>query len=349
MNGILTFHFAHNYGAMLQAYATNAFLNANSIESEIIDYRPSNIAKTYDYTVVDKIKSFNIKSAIHELRRKQQKQLFETFLIDYLKCTNIKCYDVLDIKKYNSIICGSDQVWNTDLTKNNMNYFLACDGKFKRIGYAVSIGNSSIVDSWGDKIKGYINDFDELSFRESTASQAVSNILSDKKIETVIDPVFLLSSEDWKKLERKTVSKIPDKFILFYALTNNAELVDQTIRLSKRTNLPIVTIHPLTKKWKFAYQNLIDVGPQEFLWLIHHAEYVCTNSFHGSAFSTIFRKKVCFASHEKLGERNKHLFSLLNINDENKLKDVIDLEKISYEFLNEYIDNSKNYLLNTFL
>lgn len=343
MVGIITFQFAYNYGAVLQAYALKKYINSEIDECKIINYRPSQIVSHYQISVSDIIK--NPKLIFTKIRRKRQDKLFDDFIEKKLKCL----LEIVDLENetrgIDAIVTGSDQVWNTNLTKNDLNYFLAfANSEQKRISYGASVGNSEIVNNYSPEVVEAIKKFDYLSCREKSAIQAVRQYLNeDIQIEAVVDPTLLLSGYEWKALSKKPNGKLPSKYILYYALTESKELMNSAEKMSKDLNCPILSIHPLTKKWRIKGLNLNNVGPSEFLWLVNNAEYIYTNSFHGSVFSVIFKKKCILLAHESLGERNRQLLEWVNLKNES-FGEIIDFSKCSFSNLNNQIANSKEYL-----
>lgn len=341
MIGIITFHFAYNYGAVLQAYALNEYINKNIGECKIINYRPQLIEENYH--IKTKAILRNPKLIFVKLRRKHQDMLFNEFVLSNFKCDNKNVNPVEVANKYEYLITGSDQVWNISLTHNDLNYFLKFAGpEAKRIAYGASIGNSGMVQEYSDQILREIRKFNFISCREESAVNAIRSIV-DYPVQPVVDPTFLLPETAWLNLCRRPEGEFPQKFILYYALTESKELIDKAEAISKSQNLPILSIHPMAKKWKIAGRNLNNIGPSEFLWLIKNAEYVCTNSFHGSVFSVVFRKKCVLVAHEKLGERNKQLLDWMALDQESFGKEI-NFAKSDYAKLNFQINNSKAFL-----
>lgn len=343
MIGIVTFHFAYNYGAVLQAYALNSYINDNIANCKVINYRPSQIESNYYISIKSIIK--NPKKLFIKIRRYKQDNLFDNFVETKLLCTKNDCILSNANNIYDTFVTGSDQVWNTELTHNDLNYFLNfATPKQKRVSYGASVGKSCLIQNYSDEIIEEIKKFDYLSCREKSAIEALnSEIGSQLIIESVVDPVLLLDKEEWITLCKKPDATIPPNFIVYYALTHSNELIEKTNMLSKKYHLPILSIHPMAKKWSINGKNLNNIGPLEFLWLINNADFVCTNSFHGSVFSTIFEKKCVLFAHQKLGERNKQLLEWMNLSQES-FGEIIDFSLCEKKNLIIQIENSKKYL-----
>lgn len=343
MVGIITFQFAYNYGAVLQAYALNTYINNEIGKCKIINYRPNYMVSNYRISSRDILK--NPRKLYSKIRRKNQDTLFDEFI-----CKKLACYSKIsnlssESDKFSAIITGSDQVWNISITNNDLNYFLKfAHPNVKRISYGASIGNSKIVNNYNNDILTEINKFDYISCREESAIVALNNRLKDKRnIEPVVDPTLLLDNAEWEALSNKPNENIPEKYILYYALTEDDSLIKKAETMSKELDCPILSIHPLTKKWRIKGINLKNVGPCEFLWLIKNADYIFTNSFHGSVFSVIFRKKCVLMAHKKLGERNRQLLEWMNL-ENTYFGEVIDFSKCDYKEINDNILSSKKFI-----
>ena len=346
MIGILTYHFAHNYGAMLQAYALKTYLLNAGFDAEIINYCPEKIKKQYSIgknTVT--LKNFWWK-AKSDARRKKQYKLFESFRAENLSDrgeigpAQLKEYS----KRFDTVIAGSDQVWNTEINFDDPNYFLDFVGTdTKKFGYAISLGSVKVSQKMRELTDRTLRTFNRVSFREKSAAAFLNEIY--KKIYPVTcDPVFLLNAGDWNTLIKKTDSRIPQKYILYYSLHDDENLKSAVMQTAEAENLPILSIHPLCRKDGIADFNLKDVGPREFLWLVKNAEYVASNSFHATAFSIIFEKKALIRPHPVLGDRNKDLLSLVRGNPSLQQGDVYRFEYANREPLNDLIKYSKCFL-----
>ena len=342
--GILTFHFADNYGAVLQAYATKKSITNLGHKAEIINYRPSRLVEGYDINPFHKRGLKCLKSIWLYPYKKLQVDLFRDFRKEYLEEGSHGYSNINEACiGYDAVVVGSDQVWNLDLTGEDNAYFLAnISENIVKVGFAISMGryDAPMLERY---IRDYAVCFSHLSFREEKAARICREVLS-VSASVVTDPVFLLSNKDWEILEKKPQKFPYDKYILYYALEKNKMLLEKVIEYSLKTKLPIISIHPTTIKEKNRKViNLNNVGPREFLWLINHAECVGTNSFHGMAFSTIFKKKILYAAHGKLGDRNRNLLSILGICEQID-GECIDFARQNYDKINLLIDQSKDFI-----
>lgn len=311
--GILTFHFVDNYGAMLQVYALQKTLSKQNIESDVIDYRPSYLQNKYNVTPLDIIKHPRkvLYSVIHYNYKKRQHSKFVGFMDKYLKLSpkTMKVINKNIENQYKYFITGSDQVWNPNITGEDKSYFLNfIDDDSKKISYAASIGND-INENIEKIVLKNTEKFDKVSVREEEVSKYFK--LLGKNFNTVLDPTLLLSKNEWIEIESKPIN-VPKRYILVYDLECRKDILDMAVKKSKEENIELITIHPLNKKYH-KHRNLVDVGPEEFIYLFHNAEYIYTNSFHGLVFSTIFDKKVFVISHSTRNSRLRNLINLLEL------------------------------------
>ena len=216
--GILTFHTAINYGAVLQAYALQKYLNEQGYDCEVIDYQCKKINDNYK---ILKIKSKNLKKIIISFLKAPllflQRKKFKKFVINNIRLSNQKYYPyniTSSNKYYDCFITGSDQVWNLSLTNNDMSYFLDFATK-KRISYAASNGTEEISEKDFKKVSNYLQKFSAISVREKGLQNSLMNKISISIIK-VLDPVFLLDVESWNNLLPNFNCK--EKYILAYII-----------------------------------------------------------------------------------------------------------------------------------
>ena len=89
--------------------------------------------------------------------------------------------------------------------------------------------------------------------------------------------------------------------------------------LSQKTGMKIIVVggNPVTA-WKNRDQMIeyaVDISPQQWLYFMHHAAYVVTNSFHGTAFSVNFRKNFYVEFSSLTNSRLEHIVRMLHLED----------------------------------
>ena len=207
-------------------------------------------------------------------------------------------------EKYNYVIAGSDQIWNQDIVgtwEALRFYYLYFVESSKRINYASSFGwcrRNSYIHKKG------LNGFNKLSCREESGCDFIKK-LTGRDAELVLDPTLLLNADEWRKIARKPDYDLPERYALkyfFFTSESHQQVINQ---FAKNEKLEIIDIFDRKNKLHYC------TGPQEFLYLVDHAEIILTGSFHGTAFSINFGKK--FISFGENDTRIKSILSQLGI------------------------------------
>lgn len=282
--GIVTFHFALNYGAVLQAYALSTVLESMGHSATIIDYQPEYHTKMYKWSW-GKF-GLNVTNFVFP----SLKIKFRKFLNTHLNLTP-QCYKSLkeirdDFPKFDALVSGSDQIWNTDITNFDPIYYLDFgDDSTIRIAYAASFGKTSFSVNDYKKLTYLFSNFDHISTREQIGADIVNRVYHNKAIQ-VLDPTLLIN--DYELVTGNYGPKY--KYILLISLQNSNHLFNSVKILSKLTNLPIIVLNNYSIKFWNPRGNRLFPSPENYLSLIKNADFVITNSFHGTAFSLIFKK-----------------------------------------------------------
>lgn len=298
--GTITFHAPNNNGSFLQAYALQNVLESQlHIDNEIIDFYSEQQAR--QYSVFRKPHSAgdigrNLVSLLHYKGLEKRHQRFDDIRKKYLKLTK-RCtvsdevYDV--VSKYDTVICGSDQIWNTEARDYSDVYFMTGTKK-RKISYAASFG-SHVESINKQKVKNNISDFSSIAVREEAGKNLLNDVLPEKEVSFVCDPTLLLDKSFYDKLI-STSYNIKEPYIFLYTINYNEEILNVAQELSQKLKMPVYaafTGYSCVKCKKYGIKVLYDVAPSEFLWLVEHATYTCSNSFHGIVFSIIFEKQFC--------------------------------------------------------
>lgn len=317
----ITFHRALNYGAVLQTYALQEILQNMGNEVEVIDYRSEFIEKHYKRKQFREILSIRQIAIIILLNGYSIscREDFEGFVKNCIK-TSGKKWEKENIslanKEYDMFVTGSDQVWNYNTAGFDTTYFLdfVFDEK-KKNSYAASIGVEHIPEEYKEKYKKLLCDYNHISVREEQAREELTKLLDRNDIKTVLDPTLLLKYDKWKKLEKKI--DVPEKYVLVYLLAENRRIFNFAKKLAKKNNCKIIYINDRLFK-KMGVENKRHVTPEQWLYLFRNASYVVTNSFHGTAFSIIFKKTFWtnyLPGSSNVNSRITSLLSKLNLKD----------------------------------
>ncbi len=362
--GIVSCYFKHNYGSMLQAIATQKILEDWDIPNETINLEKlekNEIAKGKRKYYMSQI--FNIsflkakfgmiklklycKFANGELgknikvRDKKFKEFEKMFRLS-------KSYDTMkqicEEGNYTDILVGSDQLWlpvNIVADYYTLNFVPEYVNK---ISFATSFGVSEIPKKYEKSYKKFLNRIENLSVREDKGVQLVKE-LTGREATLVCDPTLLFNQAEWMRFQKEE-PLIKEKYIFCYFLGKTIEYRKFAERLKEKTGYKIVSLNHLDEyvKYsdKFADEAPFDIGPSEFLNLITNAEFVCTDSFHGTVFSLIHHKKFFVFRRYKNGTKvstNSRLDSLLKIvNLEDRL---LNGEEAVEELMNKEIDYTR--------
>ncbi len=346
----ITFHRALNCGAVLQSYALQKYIESLKCDSEVIDYRCPKVEEAY--RIFRKTKNLRdmISVVIYFPIKIVKKYKFSKFKKTYLK-QSLKCNTHEELmklsKKYKTVIVGSDQVWNLEITGKDKAFFLDFCDKDKRVAYAASVGNNSLFLQNEKLYKDDLNKFKGISVREKSVSEKMG-VLLGRKISTVVDPVFLLDREEWERMIDAKGENSP--YIFSYCL-HEKKVYEETQRISDRKSLPIVCV-PSNFKCPIKGKIKRTMGPIEFLTMIRNAEYIVTDSFHAIAFSIIFNKKfipVLKNDYKELNERILSLMDVCGLTDLFYQKEIL-FEQLNYNDVNSRlkveIDKSKLFLKN---
>lgn len=336
---IVTMNSSYNYGAMLQAYALQQKLLSMGIESAFVDRRTIREAKVH----IDGGLTGLIKAPFVLLNKKALTKAYrscESFVNDYQIITENNYSDYNKLKanppEADVYITGSDQVWNTSkcVPANFLDF--VPDGK-KKISYAASMGINRIVEDKKEQVKAYLSDFSSISVREVQAAESLKEV-TDKPVNVHIDPVFLLTKNEWKKIENPR--EIPNKpYILCYILFRPKWLNQKLKEIHNATGKDIVVVDMSAYRNVYHTKMIRSAGPREFLSLLRHADGVVTSSFHGTALSVVYHKPFYSIVNPASPSRIGNLLDLLNLSGRVLQENTTDFfqEKVDFSYADSVI------------
>lgn len=353
---IMTFHTPKNYGAILQAYALQTYINSLCDDVKIIDYKTPELINKYPLL----LKPTTLKElvltiiALFQLPKKIAKHNgFEKFIQKHINLTKNysstqSLYD--NPPKADILITGSDQVFNPNrIIEERKAYYLDfADSNSKIASYAASFGVETIPESKCDEIAQYLNKFDYISVREAYGIDVIKKLVN-KDVTEVLDPVFLINESMWNSI-LEHYNGIPDQYLLYYRLLDNKNADEAVKLMSDKLNLPIVVItDKIINNVKTKYV-LRDANPSQFLWLFANAAFIASSSFHGVAFSIIYKKPfmACY-NNDRFKLRTENLLNNLQLqnrffdNNIDSLSSPINYNN-TFAILNDLINKSKSYI-----
>ena len=352
--GIITYHNVINYGAALQALALQETLQKNGADAQILNYTPKVVFEVYRPFSVKRFFRYwkdspqkAIKDVLSNCKNLdlniKKRKAFSNFGKQYFQYSGKPCADFeklcKNLPEYDLCFTGSDQVWNPDITRGfDPAYFLDFGKQgLTKASYAASIGRDNFSEKEKTQLAEHLKRFDFLSLREKSACKALEG-LTEKPFDVVLDPTLLLKAADWEKL--LNIKRKKGGYILVYTLYPNAQLDRYVEALSKEKGLPVVTF---TRK--NTYTNMGKkypcADPRKFVELFAGADYVATNSFHGTAFSVNMGKNFVTFTGSHRNARILDLLGTLGISERAVAKyddTLLELPDIDYASVEEKLN-----------
>lgn len=295
--GIITMHKVSNIGSVCQAYALQHKVQQLGFDAEIIDYDypyPKKKQITWRSIINDIVVfSQNLVWGFPNKKRERRIGLYrEKYLV-----SSPNSYDRESIKdnppEYDIYCTGSDQVWNPRYIGDDTNFMLsfAPVGKPK-ISYAASFATNEIPNHLVELYSNSLKEYDSITVREQAGVDLVKQ-LTGKDAKIVCDPTLLLTRDEWDDFADLSELKIKEKYILVYILGymyNPRPGIYSIIKKAQKVlGCKVYYLNGNKSEFLMPHSKIIKgVGPMEFVDLFRHASFVITDSFHGTAFSTIY-------------------------------------------------------------
>lgn len=342
---LITRHAIVNYGSFLQTLATQDILNQNGLKVTVLDYvRDDEHYKNVTELLLKKSKKWNknvinrsIYRIVHGPDHVISGIVFEKYRKKYLNLSKriSSVAEEYNVIPQADIYCtGSDQVWG-EIGSNDLDsaYFLNFKRKenSKCISLSASFGKSAYPEERMKKFSELLKKYSDITVREDSAVKIVESV--NNKAEKILDPTLIAGCEYWDKfINRKR--KIPHKYVLLYQLNSNPKMDEYAEQFAKNANLPLVRVsvefYNKTKPGKFKWC----LSPFDFLNYVKNAEYMITDSFHGTVFAMMFHVQFLEILPPEKQARNKSILKQFN------LEDRILNDFNSFDFINNHIDYS---------
>lgn len=338
---ISTFCYWSNYGSIFQAVGLKQTLDSIGYSSFIVQDEPKD--KVIPVKSFPTIKNLLSKQGVRYLHtyliRKKIERLYlssQKFIDENLNFIYFNNYE--ELKKNpptaDFYLAGSDQIWNP------RRCLPVCFLDFApvnspKLSYAASMGVVDLPNEKRDIFTQYIESFDSLSVREKDNAELIKTV-TGRDCEVHIDPSLLLSVEEWRGYEEQRDVKEP--YILVYALHWNRKYNKELKKLKKDTGCRVIVVSS-TLRPIFSDETLYDVTPGEFLWLMDHASYVVTSSFHGVALSILFNKQFAAVISATAPSRIMNIMDVLSV----EKRGIVDLlnNPINFAYTNEIIQQER--------
>lgn len=327
----------HDYGGMLQAFATQQALDKIGVESEVVNFDALKVdinRRKWKYFLTNASDFSIVKEKSRVIGKKMRARMNKEF--GYKLSARDKAFDDFCRKnfqiskkfgswkelqdschEYEAIIVGSDQLWlPSNVAGDYYTLNFVPDG-VKKVAYATSFGVGAIPEKMKRQYSAFLKRIDFLSARE-TSGQEIIKQCTGRDVPLVCDPTLLLETSDWDKILSR--EKVPqEEYVFCYFMGDNPEQRDFAKRLARKCNLKIVALLHLDQ-YIASDEDYVDyapynISPADFVGLVKNAKFVCTDSFHGTVFSILFSKD--FFTFKRFNKKaslstNTRLVSLLN-------------------------------------
>ena len=316
---VFTLYGEGNYGNKLQNYAvyvylqklgykavTQAPVQSHSMKAFLKRAFICLLVNVLPFTLVQRLFAKKLPYWVRNVR-------FRHFTKEYIPTQTV---DVTSPKKlqalaedYDVFVTGSDQVWNPFFLENETDYncmFLRFAPRKKRICFSPSIGVSTIPQAWQEKFRQGFNGFEKLCVREQSAADMIEE-LTGRRADVLADPTLLLSAAEWEVIE-KPIKQLQKPYVLQYFLGNQSDEMQKAMQAFWSDGAEAIDLmNPQSPYYCLC-------GPSEFLYLIRHAEMVCTDSFHACVFSILFHKPfMVFGRQDENADMSARITTLLQL------------------------------------
>lgn len=319
--GILTFWNVPNYGTFLQAYALQksiAALDENYDVEQIAYLEPVHYRQYYAinnikfrYGIIDPRTYLNIAKRLFSNKIKELKPFLDYYK-DFIPCTAPLTKADLPAKHFDSVVLGSDIIWDYSIRFFNNDKFLFGDNLNSKnvISYAASFGTVKPETVCPEYVKNSLKKLSAISVRDENSKNLVKNYVN-KDSTIVCDPTIL-----WDFMNDSNIPEVEEsKYIIVYGSSFKTELVKGCVDYAKKNNLQIICLDSLddTFDWcdKIIKQN--ELNPFQWLAYFKHAERIFTCTYHGLMFSLIFNKKTVFSPTQFIMDKASSLIDYLEL------------------------------------
>jgi hypothetical protein len=347
---IITMTCTYNYGATLQAYALQQYIEKLGHNCNVIDHMGWNGHRKVLSNGITK----DTLLKIPYIKLLEDGYLhFENFYKNKMHMTKrYKSIEELHISPPDSdaFVTGSDQVWNPRDFRKEFYLDFVNEQKIK-ISYAASIGINSIPENIRINIQELLKSFKAISVREVSAFESIQK-LTKIQVNKNCDPVFLISKDEWRTIS-KPLNNIPEDYILCYMIYKPNWINSWLMKIKKKTGKKIVVVGLNGFRPIVCDKYIRNAGPEEFIWLFDNSSGIISSSFHGIAFSILFNKPFIALPDPPRPDRICNLVNMFNLNDrilfndkidnilmpynENNVKEIIEFER---NRSTEYLSNS---------
>ncbi len=355
--GLLLANPITNYGAHLQAFATQYAVDKLGVSSAVMDVskiRAPRYATDIGFFV------YTAKRLIHKVFKKPDNIVNDDVFINNIKNRTDLAIDfrrrrlhdevvfyeygelVNFAKRFDAIMIGSDQMWLPGTSFSPINSLMFVPQGVERISYATSLGVENYPRYCWHSARKMWNRMNSISVREQQGADIIKKVCGKKvNVQVNLDPTYLLTKEEWEVvIPRKEMMK--EKYVFCYFLGNDSKSKLCAKRYAEKHHLQLVSILSCESSSDidrtYADTTLGSITPEDFINWIRGAECVFTDSFHGLAFSVINKKQFFVfyrVRNDGIQSRNSRINNILRLwNCEDRL--IVDTER-NWDMCNETI------------
>ena len=300
--GLITITKGTNYGNRLQNLAMQMALE------KITNYKVETLVRSEDVafnSIRFKMKNkLNLGCSEYEKRYYKFRQFTEKYINQGKTISQKNVEDYYDI-----FVCGSDQVWNVNFTMIDDTMFLAFVKNKKKVAVSASFGVDKLPCKNESHIKKLLENFDSISVREESGNKIINDLLG-KDVQVLCDPTFMLGAEEWGKIEKEPKDIGTEKYIFCYFLGNYSEqYINNIYSFAEKNGQKVHILQNEHASQRYSTLNDFSRDPSEFIWMLHHAEKIITDSFHAVVFSLIFNKKFKVINRDDNHEKNDMVYT----------------------------------------
>lgn len=341
--GTLTFHRAQNYGGVLQCYALIDFLRQQGFDAEVIDYRCRPMESIYKLIKMD-----TFGNALQSVRtfvpKYKARRLFDSFRFKYIPMSSFQIHEPRElIDQYDVTLVGSDQVWCPRIVGGiDPVYFGDYSEMIRKVSYAASDEQRIYTEEQQQKLRKCLAGFSNISVREDVFAEELRKY-TDKEIVSVCDPTLLLTKEDYMKIAEDPNK---DEYVLYYQQVSDRRIKNIIIDTARQIGAKkVVVVTGPNEKYDYpkTYYNTSNLSVNKFLGLFKNAKCVFTTSFHGTAFSIVFRKDFYFVDNS-WADRSTNLLSKVGLLDRLiSPEKYVKFSKVDYSKVEQKIDAYRSH------
>ena len=354
----VTFHHTTNYGAVLQTYALQQSIMSLGHDNVVLETKTYPSTKKSQKGIYATARRLYF-SLLYHLRKKEYRKLQEHFRQFHQNRLHLtRAYTSMEelatdiSRREDAMITGSDQVWNMKTVPRLLDSRFLKFGKEDaiRFSYAASIEELDYSEEQKKYVAEALKSFKGVSLREESARKYIEDI-TNKECRRVLDPVFLLSQQQWNSIA--TEPRYKGKYILCYQVQRNKRIEEVAYSLKRKYGYPVISICNSPIRWMRSDYSYYDVPIEEFLGFYRNAAFVVSASFHGVAMGLVFEKPVFAMIKGARSNRIKELMNLFQLDkyviDERFGSSIPeystnDMEK-AWCLKNKYIISSEGYLI----